>query len=148
MCLTGPILVSKCTDKDIVCYKIESRNAGESNTIKRLINVIKGKSKLNRSKWSSPYYDFIYKKGKKYSLDSEIEVCHYTEFETLRTKHVINKAFHSYVEKGTAKESFNWIWPSPNEDYRIVKCIIPAGSELYTDGLSYGEYASSAIIVL
>ena len=144
MCLFNPTLISMCTDKDRVCYKIERAHIYEleSNILRQLINFLHGKRKNTNVVWRSVYQNFEYLKNKKYSIDNHIQIIRDDEYYLHR---IAGGAFHSYTTKKKARRGVKFI-KNNYMKLRIVKCIIPAGSEVYINPIEE-EYASSSIIV-
>lgn len=117
------------TDTDIVVYKVVRKLT--RTTKQSLFGFIQ-----SETFYRSPYYLFDYEKG----------VTYYEQLELLQSPHFCNKligrGFHSYERLEDAKYN---IHPCDT----VVKCVIPAGSELYKGcGIDLtSQYASNKIII-
>ena len=89
-----------------------------------------------RARYLAEYWDFVYIKGKKYTLNQDL-VRHRDPFSN---EFFVTKGFHSYM------------FPPINRPTgtQIVRCIIPKGSQIYTGHVNNSEirgYVSNQIII-
>lgn len=130
MCLIlGKDHVKIITYIDIVVYKVVRKMT--RTTKQSLFGFIQ-----SETFYRSPYYLFDYEKG----------VVYYEQLELLQSPYfynrLIGRGFHSYERLEDAK-------CNTHPCGIVVKCIIPAGSELYKgNGIDLtSQYASNKIII-
>lgn len=89
-----------------------------------------------RAQYIAEYWDFVYIKGKKYTLDRDLV----SRRDSFSDNFVVNEGFHSYM------------YPPMNRPTgtQIVRCIIPKGSQIYIGHVNNSEikgYVSNQIII-
>ena len=111
----------KTAIEDIVCYK---------HSDKRIRNF------LFRKIFISDFQKFRYRFNKLYKLDKKIVV-----------RYSMVRCGCQYDKTGAIHEGFHSYAKLPEFPPRLVKCIIPKGSQYYYNPFGSGEYVSNQIII-